>query len=376
MTAKTNIKKLFIFLATMIAMATVASGCSTETEETPDNNTTISPFSITARVDGATVDEVAGALATYIHTVDDTTNGYPSDWTVVGGNELEEGESPLVAAVGLPNGCKVVEVCNHEYAGMAMSFGAHHGVALPCEISIAQVEDHVEVVLLNPEAIFGVFFGDVPPEAMSQMGGLAATVRAELEDLVEDSLAEFDAEFPGTDVGPSWTQEELMATAISTYSIPMDIEIPDEYLASDEDRQAFHQLFVAQLLQTLTHTDMESYGSEVAGLSVEDWRSARTHAINLPGQVSVVEVCSPTYAAAAMSTGSHHGPALPCEIAIWVEDDTLRVHVLDPMFIFPTFFSDAPEEMMSEMGGLATAVQNDLQLIVSAAQDALLTQDI
>jgi hypothetical protein len=48
--------------------------------------------------------------------------------------------------------------------------------------------------------------------------------------------------------------------------------------------------------------------------------------------------------------------------------------VLSPLFIFPVFFGDAPEEMMESMGGLATAVQQDLQLLVAASIDELMQE--
>ncbi len=116
---------------------------------------------------------------------------------------------------------------------------------------------------------------------------------------------------------------------------------------------------------------MDTVGSTVEGLSVDDWRSARTHALGLPGQVSVVEVCSPTYATAALGTGAHHGPALPCQMAVYVEGDSIYVDVLDPLFIFPVFFSDVSEEMAEQMGPMAMAVQGDILLMVDASIDAM-----
>ena len=351
-----------------IPLALTAFACSPDEPEPVEptvEDETVSPFSITARIPGTDVATVTEALATYIDEVDDTERGLPADWIVAGASDLDEGEHAAEAALGLPDGSKIVEVCNHEYASQAMSFGGHHGVALPCEIAITQQGDSVEVVLLNPEAIFGVFFGDIPPEAAAGMGGLAATVRTELEDLVIDAVSEFDGgDFPLENVGPAWTPAEMQDLASQDYAIDMDIPIPAEHLA---DKAAFKALFIDELLTTITHEDMDQVGSEVEGLSVGDWRSARTGALSLPGDVSVVEMCSPTYATAALSTGKHHAPALPCQTAIFVEGDVLHVDVLDPMFIFPAFFSDAPEEMMADMGDMAYAVQSDVQLIVEEA---------
>ena len=354
---------------TTLVTALGAAGCSTP--EDGEGETT-SPFSLTVRVENATVEEVAGALATYIDEVDDTDHGLPANWQVAGAGNLEEGEAALGAALKLPGGDRVVEVCNHHYAEQAMSFGGHHGVALPCEIGVNQVGDDVEVVLLEPEAIFGIFFNDIPAEYAAGMSGLAATVKGELEQLIVAGLAELDTSYVGEAVGPSWSKDEMAEFAGMDHAIAMDLEIPTSYLADQESRQTFKSLFVDSLLETLTHEDMEKVGSEVEGLSVADWRAARPYALGLPGQVDVVEMCSPTYAEAAMSTGAHHAPALPCQTAIWVEGDTLRVHLLDPLFIFPVFFSDAPAEMMEAMGGMASAVRQDIQMIVGAAQSTAL----
>ncbi len=368
MTLRNHRSKLAIF-ALLALVGGMLAACDTSTSETEPAGMT--PFAISARIEGATVEEITEALTSFIHNTDDTEAGLPADWIVAGGNELEDGADPIEAALRLPGGTRIVEVCNHHYASMAMSFGGHHGVALPCEISVHQDGDAVEVVILEPEAIFSVFFGDVPAEHQESMGGLAAAVRAELVDLIELSLAGFDASYPDTPVGPVWDDEMVAGYSQQPNALVQDIAIPVDERGSDESAKAFRDAFVAELLTVLTHEHMDEVGSMVEGLSVDDWRSARTYALHLPGDVTVVEVCSPTYAGAALSTGAYHAPALPCQIAIWVEGDHVRVHLLDPMFIFPVFFADAPAEMMESMGGLAAAVAQDLQLIVAAAQDRM-----
>ncbi len=354
-----------------------AVGCTQDETERGAETTVpaeVSPFSISATVSDASVEEVAVMLAEFIDEVDDTTRGVPSDWLIAGASNLAAEEEIAGAMLSLPGGGKVIEVCNHLYAEQAMTFGGHHGVALPCEIAVVPNGDDVDVVLLNPEAIFGLFFTDVPAEHAAQMGGLAGTVRGELDELVEDGLAGTISQFPRQDVGPAWSEAEMAQYSAMDYSIEMDLEIPAAY-ANDSDGPAqFKTDFVEELLETLTYEGAETVGATVSGLSTDDWRAARPYALGLPGGVSVVEVCSPTYAGAAMSTGAHHAPALPCQIAVWPEGDSLRIHVLDPMFIFPVFFSDAPAEMMDQMGGLAGAVQQDIVKMVDAASaDALAT---
>ena len=344
--------------------------------ETEAPQLTITPYSITAVVHDSNVEEVTAYLAAHFDTFDDTTVGMPDDWLVAGAAEVrehEEGASVLDAVLKLPGGDRIIEVCNKMYAGQAMSFGGIHGVALPCEVAVVQEGDETQVVILNPSAIFGVFFQDVPAEHAEAMAGLAATVRTELETVIMAALNGANVDSSYENVGPEWTMEDVAGFGQMDFVLTSTIDIPEDMTGSDEDREAFKAAYVETLLTTLTHEEMETVGSTVPGLSVDDWRAARHYALNLPGGVSVVEMCSPTYAAAAMSTGKHHAPALPCQAAIYLdnENDQLVIDLLDPMFIFPVFFSDAPAEMMENMGGLAGAVKADLSAVVEAAIDAM-----
>ncbi|MDX9721437.1 MAG: DUF302 domain-containing protein [Myxococcota bacterium] len=362
-----SIKRSALFGLIISAIILSLLAC-TEEESKPAGDISVRPFSVAAVVQGSSVDEVVTALATFIEGVDDTTRGLGSNWTVVGGARVEPGQGPEAAALKLPGSARIIEVCNHDYASQAMSMGAHHGLALPCEIAVVEDGDDVQVVLLNPEAIFGVFFADVPAEAAAGMSSLAAQVRTEIEGLVVDALAAKQASFPNNDVGPQWDATRLAELGAMPYAVNMDLAIPEEARADQQSREAFATQFVETLLEVATIHGQQDVGAKVEGLSVSDWRSARDFAPQLPGGVSLVEMCSPTYAAAALSTGAQHAPALPCVISVWVEGDVLRVEYLDSNFIFPVFFSDAPSEMMESMGGMAAAVQQDLQLIVAEAQ--------
>jgi uncharacterized protein (DUF302 family) len=367
---KSNKSLVVAFVSLITAGTLVLSACGQDRNEPPPPNQ-IAPFSLSAVVQNATVEEVTDALANYLHTVDDSTRGLPSDWLIAGGEELEAGHEPAEAALKLPGGARIIEVCNKTYAKMAMSFGAHHGVALPCEISVSQAGDDVEVVMLDPNAIFGLFFTDVPADQAQGMAGLAATVRDELQTIISTALASLESTHPRTPVGPVWSEQDLQKFAGMTYSIEKTVAVPASLRADAEQREAFKAEVVEQLLETLTHEGMEQVGSKVEGLSVKDWRSARPHALGLPGDVSVVEVCSPTYAGAAMKAGAYHAPALPCQIAIWEDGGTVRLHLLDPGFIFGSFFADAPAEMQQAMGPMVENVQSDLQKIVDAAIQSL-----
>jgi uncharacterized protein (DUF302 family) len=118
---------------------------------------------------------------------------------------------------------------------------------------------------------------------------------------------------------------------------------------------------------TTTSEDSSEVGSKVDGLTVTDWRAARAGPFSLPGNIVVVEVCSPTYATAAMGTGSFHLPSLPCKIIVYVEGDKIIVSALDTNFMFPTFYSDVPEENQEQMNQMATAVRSDIIKMVEAS---------
>lgn len=332
----------------------------------------ITPYSITATVHGSSVNEVAGRIANYLDEVDDTTKGMPANWVVAGASELREEHADaeaLEATLKFPGGDRVIEVCNKMYATQAMGFGGHHGVALPCEIAVTNTDaGDVSVVILNPEAIFGAFFQDVPAEHAAAMAGLAAAVRSDLESIIVTALDGVSMDTPYKDVGPVWTEEDLAGFGDMSNAVRFEVTVP-----AGIDAAAFQAAFVETLLTTLTHEEMATVGCKVPGLTVADWRAARSYALALPGGTEVVEMCSPTYATAALSTGNHHAPALPCQAAIYLNADTsaLIVDLLDPAFIFPVFFSDAPAELMEQMGGLAGAVKGDLSAVVQAAIDAM-----
>lgn len=158
----------------------------------------VSPFSIAVVIPGTSVDGATRMLADYIQETDDTRRGLPDDWRVAGAGQLDAGADVMDATLKLPGGTRIVEVCNHHYASQAMSFGAHHGVGLPCEIALSQNKDDVEVVLLNPEGIFAAFFAQPETQRQFRDGYLFAFVQQEqtavwFVDAVEHPHQDFDA---------------------------------------------------------------------------------------------------------------------------------------------------------------------------------------
>lgn len=362
-----KVRNSFIF-ALLIAVSSAA--CTTEESAAEEQRHETSPYSLTAVIPGATTSEVLSVLAEYIHERDDRLDGLPDRWIVAGTESLEPGAHPSEAAMNLPNETKLLEVCNHTYAGQAMSFGGAHGVALPCKIAIVPGEQGAKVYLLNPEGIFSAFFRDIPDEYAAGMAGLAATVRQELEGIIVSALGSMTSNFPKEDIGPAWDEEDLGTFATMDYSVEFSINIPEEHRADDSTKHNFKEEVLWAIMETLTYVGQEGIqkvGSGVPGLSVGDWHAARPAPVSLPGDVSLISKCSPTYAGAALSTGLHHAPALPCRSAVWVEGNKVHVHLLDPGFMFPVFFADVDREYMESMGEMADAVRSDLTLIIETA---------
>ena len=82
----------------------------------------------------------------------------------------------------------------------------------------------------------------------------------------------------------------------------------------------------------------------------------------------IVEVCNKLHAGAAINGsnnqgGESHGPALPCEIAIYTDSATGKIYVdiLDPVGSFAIFFNDM--EATAEMAAMALQVKTEIKLI-------------
>jgi len=106
------------------------------------------------------------------------------------------------------------------------------------------------------------------------------------------------------------------------------------------------------------------------------WRSGRLHPLKVPGGSWIIEACSPTYAKEALETGEYHTPALPCEIAVFVNPDdnkTIDVSILNPEFMFGALFADAMRDMnqtqIDYYTDIIDNINSDLKTIVDYAVD-------
>jgi uncharacterized protein (DUF302 family) len=358
----------------------------------------------------------ATAIATYVATVDDAPD-FGSDW-VLGGLEGDPTEAAIEEAIlrvptpylidpdepmSAANRKKVniVEMCNKTFAQKALGLlavvegddttkiidGYIHAPALPCEVAIYADEDGlVKVDMLQPEAIFTLFFTDVlfgeqmlDPAFAAAIQELPAEVNAQIRTIIQTALdgAGFAYVPQSKPLGPTYNSLEEVAEVVdeTPYDSPyvhFAYQKLDGTLFTDSDAATI----AAAIIETMSLDGVHDPELDDL-LNIDDWRSARPAPLPVPGN-RVIEACSPTNAIAAMGLGMDHATALPCEIAIKPVsldgidgNESLMVTYLDPHFMFSALFSDAfddlTEEELDAFMALPPEVLEDLQTIVAYA---------
>ncbi len=412
-----------------------------------DNGNTMTPFARIAHVQvvkdeydnidrKATYEKAAAvalAIASYVNTFDDSDDvedgglGFPADW-IVGGME---GGTPLVNAImkipspnpvdpdNLGLGIKkanVIDLCNKHYAAQALGVksitgtdkkvvnGYSHATALPCEVATWNDDENIYIDMLDPNAIFSIFFTDVlvsadmqDPEFADAITALPVAVKSELKTIVYKALDEAGYKYNTKDkaMGPKYrTVEDIFEVVDASPN-----KSPYKHIAYTKvSGEAFEVAESAAVSQAIINT-MSIHGGttpdgRVAGEHVPEleadlsedssWRSARHEPLGLPGYKIdgitsknwVIEACSPKYAKMAMGTGMHHATALPCEISVQIVDrddngsyESLVISYLDPFFMFGAMFSDMTDEEMAALGHVPGHIIDDLQFIVQHALD-------
>lgn len=298
----------------------------------------------------------------------------------------------------------VIEFCNKKYASMAMGVapivngekidnGWAHAPALPCEVSIWNDDENIYVDMLDPSAIFTLFFSDTLFSAKMQDPVFAETLMAmppqvkdEIKATIYAALSEFDPKMKTRDqmIGPKYKSIDDIVEVVdaSPYDSPYL-----HMIYTKQDGNAFTEAESKLVAQTIINT-MSKHGEPGAGthptvidadgntldsiLSPKSgWRSARHEPITIPGKNHIIEACSPTYAKMAMGTGLHHVNALPCEITVKLIDggNKLAISYLDPGFMLGALFADISDEDKARFGDIPGIIINDLQNIVGAALD-------
>lgn len=299
----------------------------------------------------------------------------------------------------------VLDFCNEHYAKQALGVasivgtkkvvnGYSHTPALPCEVAIWNDDEHIYVDMLDPNAIFSLFFTDVlssddmtDPAFAEAITALPPQVKAEIRAVVLHAMNAFDAKTKAVDqqLGPKYRSMDqvLEVVADSPYQSPYK-----HVGYTKADGTAFTAADSTAVTQAIINT-MSIHGQPgegthptlVDGARLDSilspgssWRSARATPLTLPGNNHVIEACSPKYAKMAMSTGLHHVTALPCEITVQIVDrdgngntETLVVSYLDPHFMLNALFADISEVEKLNFASIPGNIMDDLQKIVAAA---------
>lgn len=308
----------------------------------------------------------------------------------------------------------VLDFCNKKYASLAMGVtpitgsaadgtgkyvvnGYSHAPALPCEVSIWLDDDKIYVDMLDPSAIFTLFFSDVLfSEEMTDrdfadaLTAMPPQVKDEIKAIIYAALTEFDPEIKILDkkIGPVYDsmQDIIDVVASSTYQSPymhMSYTKLDGNPFTDGESKAIAQTIINTLSKEAegevpgVHPTVINEGGDTLDSILSpksSWRSARIAPISIPGKNHIIEACSPKYAKMAMGTGLDHVNALPCEITVKIinNDDapgaeTLVISYLDPDFMLKSMFSDISDEDKAKFGAIPGIIMTDLQKIVKAA---------
>jgi uncharacterized protein (DUF302 family) len=366
---------------------------------------------------------VATAIASYVDEFNDhDVSGFPADW-IVGGMEgdttIEEAIlripspeliDPENTALGIKK-VNVMDLCNAYYAKQALGVepiagtdkkvvnGYSHAPALPCELATWNDDENIYIDMLDPNAIFSIFFTDVlvsadmqtDPDFAAAITALPVAVKDEIKTVVYNALDVAGYKYNTHDkmLGPKYkTVEDIFEVVAASPN-----ESPYKHVAYTKLGGAMFDVGETKAVAEAIIEAMSVHGKPGAGthpwddenmLSTDSkWRSARHEPLGLPGinktdKNWVIEACSPKYAKMAMGTGMHHATALPCEIAVQrvnVDEsidgstEALVISYLDPFFMFGAMFSDMTDEEKAALGDVPGYIIDDLQFIVKHALD-------
>ncbi|WP_373029532.1 hypothetical protein [Sulfurovum sp.] len=398
-----------------------------------DSNGNLDPVATYAKVA-----ELANTFAKHVANVDEPTSDpetfQGANWILAGTelpatNDLNDTEVshhilgiptklPIDPSVAMSPAntkkVKVVEVCNSTYAAKALGVkkvggetwgalvpnGIYHTTALPCEVTIYNDENAIYVDMLNPETIFTLFFTEVfDSDEMAnlnfatEMMALPTKVKSEIFAMIYNAFDENNETYTKTAIkmGPIYS---AMSKAIATTDTANGGKEPYRhynYQGTKEFTSTDAKNIAAKIISVMTSDEEGTVGVQEADLlnalpseqiGVHPaWRSGRLEPLKVPGGSWIVEACSPTYAKEALTTGEYHTPALPCEIAVFVNPDdntTIDISFLNPEFMFGALFADGMANMtQEEIDGFNTIIENingDLKTIVDYAVDNNITE--
>jgi len=374
--------------------------------------------------------QIALSVATIDEPQEDSDTFKSSDWVVI--DKKKEGEENLTAEdmkshiIHIPtsktwnphrpysttntNKVHLVELSNSNYASQAIGYkiiggedgakipnGKYHSTALPCEVTVYSDNRAIYVDMLNPEAIFTLFFSNLfsndvmkNEKFKTALMELPTQVKKEVIALIYNSLDSQKETYTKTEIKMGAIFSSLSkATTISTKEAPYthyNYKGDKEYTSTDAKRVA------VEIMNAMTISGDSNAGVQEEPLlstlpsmaqtkSVQPkWRSAREEPFKISEGVWIVEACSPVYAKKVLSTGEYHAPALPYEIAVNVNPDnnrSINISILNPDFVFNALFFDSMKDMSSsqiaEFQVMIDNINGDLSMIIDYAIEHKLT---
>jgi hypothetical protein len=377
---------------------------------------------------------VALDIARYIAHVDDAADdgtNFPANWIVgglEGGEDASDNEingailripspdliDPKNPELGIKK-ANVMDLCNAYYAKQALGVapitadgkkvvnGYSHTPALPCELATWNDDEHIYVDMLDPNAIFTLFFTDVfVSEEMQDsafaeaISALPPAVKGEIKTAVYNALDQGNGgagyNYKATDqaIGPKYKDLDAVFDVVATspnvspfkhvaYTKPDNADGEEDVFGLGETHAVAEAIIQAMTIHG--EPDAGDQVDELESILSPDsyWRSARHEPLGLPGKPEknwVIEACSPTYAKMAMGTGMHHATALPCEISVQRVDrdnngstESLVISYLDPNFMLGALFADMSDKEKEALGGIPALILGDLETIVQYALD-------
>jgi uncharacterized protein (DUF302 family) len=360
-------------------LLTVLTGCGGDDSASDE---TVTPYERVAELGATTADwsdvgMIADSIAVWIDTHDEsnaTDSGlaYPSNWIV--GGDIDENGLTIAAEdriLGIPKAytdelnitltqkIQVIELCNRAYATQATGTGRFHGPALPCEVSVHKEGDKIYVEMLNPEAIFTLFFQDLSETEKTALKGVASAVKDEIRGMILAALADNSHTVRSEAMGPRYETDVTLPSPYRVFRYSND--------ANETTAQIAARIIQEGLGLPATEGSVSSLITGVSDGAL--WRSGRAAPLPIPG-VQIIEACSPKYAKMATALGAEYVTALPCEIGVYVDEATgeTMISFLDPNFMFTVMFADALNALSADelqlYEPLPDTVFSDLKLIV------------
>lgn len=380
----------------------------------------------------AKVAELANTFAKYVANTNeptaDSTTFKGANWIVAGYESTDVATDETLAhhILGIPTKLpinpavdmspantkkvKVVEVCNSTYASKALGVinvggengakvqnGIYHATALPCEVTIYNDENGIYVDMLNPETIFTLFFTEVFASVemenldfKADMMALPTQVKDEIFAMIYNAFDANSEEYSKTAIKMGTIYSSMSKAVATTDTVNGGKEPYRHYTYTGNGTQytsTAAKAIAAKIISVMTSDEEGTVGVQEAKLrdslpsviqsSVQPaWRSGRLEPLKVPGGSWIIEACSPVYAKEALTTGEYHTPALPCEIAVFVNPDdntSIDISFLNPEFMFGALFADGMVGMTAEQiayfDNIIGNINGDLKKIVDYAME-------